>query len=99
MSTHTEQQIDMVVVGAGFAGLYMIYRARQRDLSVRSSEIDEGMAAPRIAIDTRAPESTLNAPRIPILFSTELEQEWDWSECYEGQPEIERYANQVGSPL
>ena len=32
-------------------------------------------------------------------FSRELEQEWDWSERYAGQREIERYANHVGSPL
>ena len=42
MSAHTEQQqIDMVVVGAGFAGLYMIYRARQLGLSVQCYEIGE----------------------------------------------------------
>ena len=33
--------------------------------------------------------------RILLFLSKELEQEWDWSERYAGQPEIERYANHV----
>ena len=37
--------------------------------------------------------------RVFQLFFKELEQEWDWSERYAGQREIERYANHVGSPL
>ena len=96
MSTHTEQQqIDMVVVGAGFAGLYMIYRARQRGLSVRCFEMGEGVGGtwywnryPGARVDIECVEYSYS-------FSRELEQEWDWSERYAGQPEIERYANHV----
>ena len=100
MSTHTEQQqIDMVIVGAGFAGLYMIYRARQRGLSVRCFEMGEGVGGtwywnryPGARVDIECVEYSYS-------FSRELEQEWDWSERYAGQREIERYANHVGSPL
>ena len=96
MSAHNEQQkIDMVVVGAGFAGLYMIYRARQRGLRVRCFEMGEGVGGtwywnryPGARVDIECVEYSYS-------FSRELEQEWDWSERYAGQPEIERYANHV----
>ena len=42
MSADTEQQIDTVVGGAGFARRYMTYRARQRGLSVRCFEMGVG---------------------------------------------------------
>ena len=95
MTAGTEQQIDMVVVGAGFAGLYMIYRARQRGLSVQCYEMGEGVGGtwywnryPGARVDIECVEYSYS-------FSKALEQEWDWSERYAGQPEIERYANHV----
>lgn len=96
MPARTErQQIDMVVVGAGFAGLYMIYRARQRGLSVQCYEMGEGVGGtwywnryPGARVDIECVEYSYS-------FSQELQQEWDWSERYASQPEIERYANHV----
>ena len=85
----------MVVVGAGFAGLYMIYLARRRGLSVQCYEMGEGVGStwywnryPGARVDIECVEYSYS-------FSKELEQEWDWSERYAGQPEIERYANHV----
>ena len=85
----------MVIVGAGFAGLYMIHRARQRGLSVQCFEIGEAVGGtwywnryPGARVDIECVEYSYS-------FSKELEQEWDWSERYAGQPEIERYANHV----
>ena len=85
----------MVIVGAGFAGLYMIYRARQCGLSVQCYEIGEREGGtwywnryPGARVDIECVEYSYS-------FSKELEQEWDWSERYASQPEIERYANHV----
>ena len=85
----------MVIVGAGFAGLYMIHRARQRGLSVQCFEIGQAVGGtwywnryPGARVDIECVEYSYS-------FSKELEQEWDWSERYAGQPEIERYANHV----
>ena len=87
--------IDMVIVGAGFAGLYMIYRARQCGLSVQCYEIGAREGGtwywnryPGARVDIECVEYSYS-------FSKELEQEWDWSERYASQPEIERYANHV----
>ncbi len=85
----------MVIVGAGFAGLYMIHRARQCGLSVQCYELGERVGGtwywnryPGARVDIECVEYSYS-------FSKELEQEWDWSERYAGQPEIERYANHV----
>ena len=88
-------QVDMIIVGAGFAGLYMIHRAREAGLSVRCFEIGSGVGGtwywnryPGARVDIECVEYSYS-------FSKELEQEWDWTERYAGQPEIERYANHV----
>lgn len=96
MQSHSPRQhLDMVIVGAGFAGLYMIHRARQAGLSVMCFEAGEGVGGtwywnryPGARVDIECVEYSYS-------FSKELEQEWDWTERYAGQPEIERYANYV----
>ena len=96
MQSHSpSQHLDMVIVGAGFAGLYMIHRARQAGLSVMCFEAGEGVGGtwywnryPGARVDIECVEYSYS-------FSKELEQEWDWTERYAGQPEIERYANYV----
>ena len=94
-SSPNTKHIDMVIVGAGFAGLYMIYRARQCGLSVQCYEIGEREGGtwywnryPGARVDIECVEYSYS-------FSKALEQEWDWSERYASQPEIERYANHV----
>ena len=88
-------QVDMVVVGAGFAGLYMTYKAQEAGLSVTCFEAGNGVGAtwywnryPGARVDIECVEYSYS-------FSKELEQEWQWSERYAAQPEIERYANHV----
>ncbi|MFK7828667.1 MAG: flavin-containing monooxygenase [Congregibacter sp.] len=88
-------QVDMVVVGAGFAGLYMIYKAREEGLSVACFEAGTGVGGtwfwnryPGARVDIECMEYSYS-------FSEELQQEWEWTERYAAQPEIERYANHV----
>lgn len=97
MSESAEQsiQVDMVVVGAGFAGLYMVYKARKQGLSVMCFEAGNGVGGtwfwnryPGARVDIECVEYSYS-------FSEELEQEWEWSERYAAQPEIEKYANHV----
>ncbi len=89
------QSLDAVIIGAGFAGLYMLYRLRGMGLSARIYETGTGVGGtwywnryPGAACDV---ESVLYS----YSFSKELEQEWSWSERYARQPEILRYANHV----
>jgi len=86
---------DVVVIGTGFCGLYMIHRARQRGWRVRAFETGSGVGGtwywnryPGCRVDIEGFEYSYS-------FSKELEQEWEWSERYPPQPELERYCNHV----
>ncbi len=87
--------VDVVVVGAGFAGLYMLHKLRGLGFSAKAFEAGGGVGGtwywnryPGARCDIESMEYSYN-------FDDELQQEWEWSERYAPQPEIERYANHV----
>src|SRR5262252_4336976 len=89
------QQFDAIVIGAGVAGLYQLYRLRQLGLSVRCLEDGSGVGGtwywnryPGCRFDSES-------ETYGYSWSKELQQEWDWKEHYSGQPENERYLNFV----
>ncbi len=87
--------IDVVIVGAGFAGLYAIHRFRQLGLSLRCIE-----AAPDVGgvwYWNRYPGARCDVESLQYSysFSEELEQEWEWSERFAAQPEILAYMQHV----
>jgi len=93
MSTH--QSVDAVVVGAGFAGLYQIYRFRELGLSIRGFEAASGVGGtwwwnryPGARCDVESMDYSYG-------FSADLDQDWIWSEKYATQPEILRYLEHV----
>jgi cyclohexanone monooxygenase len=88
-------QLDAVVVGAGFSGLYMLYRLRESGLAVRVFEAGEGVGGTWYW--NRYPGARCDSPSVhySYSFSPELEQEWEWTERYPTQPEILRYLNHV----
>jgi cation diffusion facilitator CzcD-associated flavoprotein CzcO len=96
---NSARQVDVVVVGAGFAGLYALYRLRAQGLTVRVFE-----AAPEVGgtwYYNRYPGARCDVESVDYSysFSAELEQEWDWSEKYATQAEILRYLNWVTDRL
>lgn len=86
---------DAIVVGAGFAGLYMLYRLRKLGFSVRVLEAADGVGGTWYW--NRYPGARCDVQSIDYSYSfdDELQQEWQWSEKYATQPEILRYANHV----
>lgn len=95
--TYTNQIIDLdaVVVGAGFSGLYMLYRLREAGFSARAFE-----AAPDVGgvwYANRYPGARCDSESIiyNFMFSEELYQEWTWSSRYPEQAEILSYLNFV----
>jgi cation diffusion facilitator CzcD-associated flavoprotein CzcO len=89
------EEIDLVIVGAGFGGLYALHRARQLGLRARVYETGHDVGGtwywncyPGARCDVESVEYSYG-------FSEELQQEWVWSERYAGQPEILRYAQHV----
>ncbi|MCC8941869.1 alpha/beta hydrolase fold domain-containing protein, partial [Bradyrhizobium sp. Arg68] len=87
----TTQQIDAVVVGAGFAGLYLLHRLRKAGLSVVA--LEEGGDVGGTWYWNRYPGARCDIQTIDYsyTFDPELDKAWTWSEKYATQPEILRY--------
>jgi cation diffusion facilitator CzcD-associated flavoprotein CzcO len=87
--------IDVLVVGAGITGVYQLYRAREEGFSVKLIEAGGGVGGTWYW--NRYPEARFDSESYTYayLFSEELFNEWEWTEEFAGQPEIERYMNHV----
>jgi len=86
---------DVVVVGAGFAGMYMLHRARGIGLSVRVFEAGDGVGGTWYWNRYPGARCDVESMEYSYQFSEELQQEWEWTERYATQPEILDYANHV----
>lgn len=87
--------VDVVVVGAGFAGLYSLYRLRELGFSTIVLE-----GAPSIGgtwYHNRYPGARCDIESLDYSFSfdEDLQQQWRWTERYASQPEILQYMNHV----
>ena len=86
---------DVVVVGAGFAGMYMLHRLRGLGLSARVYEQGSGVGGTWYWNRYPGARCDVESMQYSYSFSDELQQDWDWSERYAPQPEILKYANHV----
>src|SRR6202158_3646660 len=86
---------DVVVVGAGFAGMYMLHRLRGQGLSVRVFEQGGDVGGTWYCNRYPGARCDVESMQYSYSFSDELQQEWDWSERYAPQPEILKYAKHV----
>ncbi|MGR9091335.1 MAG: flavin-containing monooxygenase, partial [Gammaproteobacteria bacterium] len=86
---------DAVVIGAGVSGLYALHKLREAGLSTRVFEA--GSSVGGTWYWNRYPGARFDSESYSYQysFSRELIDEWDWSEQFAGQPEIERYLNHV----
>ena len=90
-----EGRVDVVIVGAGFAGMYMLHSCRQAGLSAIVYERGGGVGGTWYW--NRYPGARCDVPSLEYSyqFSEDLQQEWEWTEKYATQPEILRYAEHV----
>ncbi len=91
--------IDAVIVGAGFAGMYMLHRLRGLGLSVRVFEAASGVGGTWFWNRYPGARCDVESMQYSYSFLNELQQEWKWSERFSAQPEILRYANHVADRL
>jgi cation diffusion facilitator CzcD-associated flavoprotein CzcO len=89
------RKVDAVVVGAGIAGLYQLYKLRERGMSTRVFETGDGVGGTWYWNRYPGARCDVESLSYSYSFSSELEQEWNWTERYPTQPEILRYVNHV----
>ena len=94
MAISADQSTDIVIIGAGFSGLYAIHRLR-KDYGVVCLEAGDGVGGtwywnryPGARVDIKSVEYSYG-------FDHDLQQEWSWPELFSAQPDLERYANHV----
>ena len=94
-ATNGERLYDVIVVGAGFGGLYAIHRLRGDGLSVLCLEASDDIGG--VWHHNRYPGARCDVESLDYSysFSPELQQEWSWTERYAAQPEILAYLHHV----
>src|SRR5215471_7258155 len=96
---HVTAKLDAVVVGAGVAGLYQLYRLREQGLSVGAIDAASGVGGTWYWNRYPGARFDSEAYIYQYLFSEELYKGWSWSEKFPSQPEIERWLNYVADRL
>jgi cation diffusion facilitator CzcD-associated flavoprotein CzcO len=93
--TQTGLDFDAVVIGAGVAGLYQLYKLRELGLRVRVFEAGTGVGGTWYW--NRYPGARFDSESwtYGYSFSQELLDEWDWEEHFAAQPQTEQYLNYV----
>jgi cyclohexanone monooxygenase len=86
---------DVVVVGAGFAGLYMLRRLRAMGLTALAFEAGRDVGGTWYWNRYPGARCDVESMQYSYSFSEELQQDWRWSERFASQPEILRYAGHV----
>ncbi|MEQ8326156.1 flavin-containing monooxygenase [Parvibaculum sp.] len=92
-------RFDAVIVGAGFAGMYMLHRLRALGLSVRVFETGDGVGGTWYWNRYPGARCDVESLEYQYGFSDDVQREWDWTERYAAQPEILRYQNYVADKL
>ena len=94
-SAHPALPLDLLIVGAGLAGLCMLHKARRQGLNALVIEAAGGVGGtwyfnryPGARVDIQSMEYSFS-------FDEALQQDWHWTERYAAQPELLRYANHV----
>ncbi len=92
---NTRAAFDVVIVGAGFGGMYMLYRMRQLGLTTKVFDTATGVGGTWYWNRYPGARCDIESMQYSYSFSPELEQDWRWPETFSAQPDILRYANHV----
>src|SRR4051812_26397305 len=83
--------LDVAIIGAGFAGLYMLHRSRQLGLSARVFEKGTDVGGTWYWNRYPGARCDVDSLQYSFSFSEEIEQEWRWKERFAPQQEILDY--------
>ncbi len=92
-------RFDVLVIGAGFSGLYMLHRLRRLGLRTRVLEKAENVGGTWLFNRYPGARCDIESIEYSYSFSEEIQQEWVWTESMPAQPEVEAYLNFVADRL
>ncbi len=92
-------EVDAVIVGAGFSGMYALHLLRQRGLSAVVFEAGESVGGTWYWNRYPGARCDVESINYQYSFSDELQRNWHWSERYPAQPEIMAYMEYVADNL
>ncbi len=90
-NTSTRPDCDVVVVGSGFAGIYALWQARQRGLSVRGFERGSDVGGTWYWNAYPGARCDVESYNYAYFFDNDIVRDWDWSDACAEQAEIQRY--------
>lgn len=91
----TAPDFDVLVIGAGFAGVYSLFRLRNAGYRVRVIEAGSEVGGVWYWNQYPGARCDVESLQYSYSFSEELEREWQWTERYATQPEIQSYIDHV----
>lgn len=95
MNETRQADLDVLIVGAGFGGMYMLKKCREMELTARVFERGDGVGGTWYWNRYPGARCDVESMQYSMQFDPELEQEWEWTERYAPQPEILKYANHI----
>ena len=97
MSSLKQRQLDLdvLVVGAGAAGLYLLHKLRGSGFAVQVIEAANGIGGTWYWNCYPGARCDVDSMYYSYQFDEDLQQEWEWTQRYASQPEILRYLNHV----
>jgi cation diffusion facilitator CzcD-associated flavoprotein CzcO len=98
-SESTSTDYDVIVIGAGFSGLYMLHKLRELGLSAHVYEMGDGVGGTWFWNRYPGARCDVESIEYSFSFSDEIQQEWNWTEVMPAQPEVEAYLNFVCDKL
>jgi len=94
-SDNGASDVDVVIVGAGFAGMYLLHRLRKLGMTTRVLEAGDDVGGTWYWNRYPGARCDIQSLDYSYSFDPDLDTEWQWSEKYAPQPEILRYAQHV----
>jgi cation diffusion facilitator CzcD-associated flavoprotein CzcO len=88
-------EVEAVIVGAGLSGLYMLHKLRQLGISARVFETGPDVGGTWYWNKYPGARCDVQSMHYSYSFDKELEQEWQWTEKFPGQPELLSYIQHV----
>ncbi len=95
MAEHQQPTLDVLIAGAGFAGLYLMHRMRGAGLSAHVHEAADGVGGTWYWNRYPGARCDVESMQYSFGWDEEFQQEWKWTERFAGQPELLKYANHI----